>query len=73
MANPKRRHSRSRRDKRRANWKLKEKAFLNCTQCGSLVISHRACNKCGFYNGEIAMIIKSKDKKVSTSSSVQEV
>jgi large subunit ribosomal protein L32 len=73
MANPKRRHSRSRRDKRRANWKLQASEFLNCTQCGNLIMSHRACPKCGFYNGEIAIIVKSKKEVNDTSASVQQV
>ncbi len=72
MANPKRRHSRSRRDKRRANWKLQEPSFLNCTNCGNLVMPHRACSVCGHYNGQIAVMIKIKKEKESPAS-VQEI
>jgi large subunit ribosomal protein L32 len=69
MANPKRRHSRSRRDKRRANWKLEPVNFSTCPQCGALVLPHTACSKCGFYNGKIAVIVKSKDSKKENISS----
>lgn len=72
MANPKRRHSRSRRDKRRANWKLDTPSFLNCTNCGNLVMPHRACSACGHYNGKIAIMIKVKKEKQSQSV-VQEI
>lgn len=73
MANPKRRHSRSRRDKRRANWKLEPVAFGNCPQCGALVLPHTACSKCGFYNGKTVVIVKSKESKTSSSDAVQNV
>ena len=63
MANPKRRHSRSRRDKRRANWKLEPATFNNCPQCKALVLPHTACSKCGFYNGKTVLIVKSKESK----------
>jgi len=50
MANPKRKHSRSRRDKRRANWlRLKIPALGKCRHCGAPTIPHMACLHCGFY------------------------
>ncbi len=62
MANPKRRHSRSRRDKRRANWKLEEVSISKCPQCGADILQHTACSKCGFYDGKTAFIVKTKEK-----------
>lgn len=52
MAVPKRKTSKSRRDKRRANWKLNLPAFSKCTQCGELKVSHIACKSCGHYKGK---------------------
>ena len=52
MAVPKRKVSRTRRDKRRSNvWKLEAPALCRCTQCGELKLPHRVCGNCGFYKG----------------------
>ena len=50
MANPKRQHSKQRRDKRRANWKLGLPNLTNCPQCNQPKLSHRLCANCGYYN-----------------------
>ena len=52
MPVPKRRHSSTRRDKRRANDALNEKSISNCPQCGEPRMPHRVCKHCGFYNGK---------------------
>ncbi|MFQ6084156.1 MAG: 50S ribosomal protein L32 [Candidatus Aminicenantia bacterium] len=49
MANPKRRHSLSRKGKRRAHDALKLPTFGYCQNCGTPKIPHRACPECGFY------------------------
>ena len=49
MANPKRRHSKSRRGKRRAHNFLTTPNLSNCTLCGSPVLPHRVCPNCGHY------------------------
>lgn len=51
MANPKNRHSRSRRDKRRANWKLEAPNLGECPQCHAPKLPHRMCDNCGYYDG----------------------
>lgn len=51
MANPKRRHSKSRRDKRRAHDALAAPPTSVCTECGEVKLPHRACPSCGFYRG----------------------
>lgn len=53
MAVPKNRTSRSRRDKRRYQWKLKFKApgLSICPNCQEPKLPHRACPSCGFYKG----------------------
>ena len=52
MAVPKRRVSKARRDKRRANWKLVLPGMVKCPNCGELILSHRACKACGYYKGK---------------------
>jgi len=50
MAVPKRRVSKTRRDKRRSSvWKLTVPAFATCSHCGQLMVPHRACGNCGYY------------------------
>ena len=51
MAVPKRRTSKARRDKRRANWKLAVPGIIACPQCGELIMPHRVCKTCGYYKG----------------------
>lgn len=51
MAVPKRKTSKARRDKRRANWKLTVPGMIECPQCGELKLSHRVCRACGTYKG----------------------
>ncbi|HBA59938.1 MAG TPA: 50S ribosomal protein L32 [Elusimicrobia bacterium] len=59
MPNPKRKHTRSRRDSRRSqNWKLEVKELVPCGQCGALRIPHRVCPSCGFYNGKLEVAKK---------------
>ncbi len=51
MANPKRRHSKARRDKRRAHDALRRPGTSTCTECGETKLPHRACGSCGHYRG----------------------
>lgn len=52
MPSPKRKNSKSRRDKRRANWKLTVPGLVECPQCHALKMPHRVCSECGFYKGK---------------------
>ena len=52
MPSPKRKNSKSRRDKRRANWKLTVPGLVECPQCHALKMPHRVCAECGFYKGK---------------------
>lgn len=49
MPNPKRRHSKGRRDRRRAHDALSQPATSNCPNCGEVKLPHRACKQCGHY------------------------
>lgn len=51
MANPKRRHSKARRDKRRSHDALPTPAISTCPECGEAKMPHRACPHCGQYRG----------------------
>ncbi|MBI5210876.1 MAG: 50S ribosomal protein L32 [Elusimicrobia bacterium] len=66
MPNPKRKHTRSRRDSRRAsNWKLEPLAMSVCSnpQCGKLHRPHTVCPECGWYNGRLVVPPKQKKAK----------
>ena len=52
MAVPKGKVSRSRRDKRRANWKLSVPGMVECPQCHEYKMPHKVCKACGYYNGK---------------------
>ncbi|HMK43486.1 MAG TPA: 50S ribosomal protein L32 [Dissulfurispiraceae bacterium] len=60
MANPTHRHSRSRRDKRRANWKGETTNLAACPECKEPKQPHRACTSCGTYNGKKVLEVISK-------------
>lgn len=51
MAHPKRKISKSRRDKRRTHYKATSPSLSNCSNCGEIKLSHRACPSCGYYSG----------------------
>lgn len=56
MAVPKRKISKTRRDKRRSNvWKLDAPALVTCPKCGEYKRPHRVCTACGYYNGREVM------------------
>jgi len=56
MAVPKRKSSKQRRNKRRANWKLTAPNLVECPQCHALKLSHRVCKDCGTYNGKEVIV-----------------
>ncbi len=51
MAVPKRRVSRSKRDKRRSHDAIRNPARSTCPQCGEPKLPHRVCANCGTYRG----------------------
>jgi large subunit ribosomal protein L32 len=60
MANPKRKISRSKRDKRRANWfaSMKTTQLVECDHCGEQKLPHHVCPNCGYYKGRSVVIPK---------------
>lgn len=63
MANPKRRHSNTRTRLRRAHDFLKPPSLSTCSQCGAMIMPHRACPECGYYKGKQVITIKVKTKE----------
>lgn len=51
MPNPKRRHSNSRTQKRRAHDALKQPGQTECPHCHEKIQPHRVCPFCGQYKG----------------------
>lgn len=51
MPNPKRRHSKARRDSRRAHDFLKTPGLSICPNCQEPKLPHRVCIRCGQYKG----------------------
>jgi large subunit ribosomal protein L32 len=51
MPNPKRRHSKARRDQRRAHDAIAAPQTLPCKNCGEPHLPHRMCPVCGQYKG----------------------
>ncbi|NQV07810.1 50S ribosomal protein L32 [bacterium] len=51
MAVPKKKMSRSRTRRRKANWKVSAPSTQACPQCGGAKIPHRVCPECGTYQG----------------------
>ena len=66
MALPKRKHSKSRRDKSRTHWKLSVPSLTKCPQCAQPVLPHHACTHCGYYRGRQVILVR--EKKASESS-----
>lgn len=55
MPHPKRKLSKSRRDKRRTHDKAVASTLSTCSNCGTSVLYHRVCGECGYYRGKLAV------------------
>lgn len=64
MALPKRRHSKSRRNKRRTHQVVGGNlTAVTCSNCSAVVLPHNACGKCGFYKGrKVDHTVKEQEK-----------
>jgi len=58
MPVPKRRHSNSRTNKRRANWKIHPPTMATCSHCNQPKPPHRVCPNCGYYGEEQVIAVK---------------
>lgn len=55
MAHPKRKQSKSRRDKRRGHDKAAVPTLAICPNCGAAYKYHTVCGECGTYRGKQAV------------------
>ncbi|MDA8139054.1 MAG: 50S ribosomal protein L32 [Desulfobacteraceae bacterium] len=55
MALPKRKISKSRRDKRRTHQKIEAPNLATCAECNEPILPHHACPNCGAYKGRTAI------------------
>jgi large subunit ribosomal protein L32 len=59
MPNPKHKHSKARRDKRRtAKVKLRAQTLSNCPQCHQPKPPHYTCLTCGTYKGQEVIAVE---------------
>lgn len=64
VAVPKQRHTKSRRNKRRANIFLKAPVLTLCPKCGKKTLPHTICWNCGYYKGgEVIDVLEKLTKK----------
>jgi len=61
MGLPKRRHSATRRDKRRTHDKLTPPDFSLCPQCHEPVLPHHVCPHCGAYKGKEVIKVEEEE------------
>jgi len=57
MPHPKRKISKTRRDKRRTHYKAFASAIMGCPNCSAPKLRHAACPECGYYNGRQILTI----------------
>ena len=63
MALPKKKLSRSRRDRRRFHHALRKIHLVDCPQCHARRRPHHICPSCGSYRGVQYLDVKSKEPK----------
>lgn len=62
MAVPFRRTSKTKKKMRRTHLKKTVGALTTCPKCGATLRPHRACTKCGNYNGkEVIKVIENEE------------
>lgn len=62
MPNPKKKHTRSRRDMRRkANSKLDAVTVVVCSNCGNMRKPHNVCPACGFYKDRVVVAVAKEE------------
>ena len=64
MAVPKKRHAKSKVDRRRLHIFLERPKLIKCQKCGHLILPHTVCDFCGYYKGRMVIDVLAKlDKK----------
>ena len=57
MPVPKRRHSKSRKNKRRSSKRIKGPGLVQCPNCTEMKLPHKVCLSCGYYNGREVLTV----------------
>ena len=65
---PKKRHSRQRKGKRRASIFLRNPMGVYCPNCGNIILPHMICKACGFYKGKQFLVLDKKKSKENENS-----
>lgn len=60
MPNPKRRHSHSRKNKRRAHHALAVTGRTECPNCHEPKLPHCLCPHCGYYKGRAVVAVETE-------------
>lgn len=60
MPNPKRRHSKARKNKRRTHDSLAPRPVGECPNCHEPKPPHHACPHCGYYRGRAVVAVESE-------------
>ncbi|HLY62975.1 MAG TPA: 50S ribosomal protein L32 [Terriglobia bacterium] len=58
MPNPKRRHSKARKNRRRAHDFLVTRQRVECPHCHETKLPHHACPHCGYYRGREVLLVE---------------
>ncbi|MBI4615954.1 MAG: 50S ribosomal protein L32 [Planctomycetes bacterium] len=61
MPLPKRKFSKARTRKRRANHYLRVPHFARCAKCEQPILPHTICPNCGFYSGRLRAVVLEKE------------
>lgn len=61
MPNPRTRHSKSRKRKRRTHYKIVAPNVSNCANCGAPTMMHHVCGECGHYKGK--QVVASREER----------
>ncbi|HOX26299.1 MAG TPA: 50S ribosomal protein L32 [Candidatus Krumholzibacteria bacterium] len=59
MAVPKKKNSKQRSRKRRANWRLTQPNPDKCPHCAAPRRPHRVCRECGYYGEREVLVVES--------------
>lgn len=60
MALPKRRKSHAKVRTRQQQWRAAKLTTTSCPHCQAVIVPHRACGQCGYYNGRPVVPPKAK-------------
>ncbi|MDD2731387.1 MAG: 50S ribosomal protein L32 [Candidatus Portnoybacteria bacterium] len=64
MPVPRQRHTRSRKNKRRATLALRSRGITKCLKCGQPVLPHQVCKNCGTFKGrQVIDVLKKLTKR----------